>query len=406
MALFIPPLINQNLTLPNTSFVQSLNKNNEATETTNSSNQVLLTDNRIKAKLVEGLKKDSLIENNVSVTKMSVKLIPDYKSDTFSVRFYMAWSNSGSRYNVSYSIKASDEVEKESSTDFMLTHNEESNLGFADKEFHSVNLSKSLPYSKLKTLSFVVRIRDKKTQFAFIVGDPEPYKTDLVLEPQFKEYIINLETGAEIDSDGSQKPVIKVVKFKPFDIEQGKHNRDLIEIDMTSDGFDNYSRIVFKPSTLTDIPLSDKIKSTDKLKMLFYQKEYFDYQTKKINRVDQKVYFDDHMYYDLDKKETFFGAGKNSRVGYVIPYIYDKDFFPKFTFQINQFKNMNLIWTKKIEKPYFKEGKGKVNLVINNDFEDPRIKKKQWKKIKQDFFEQPENSEITYEDLKKLGGNT
>lgn len=90
MALFIPPLINQNITLPNTNFVQSLNKNNETIETTNSSNQVLLTDNRIKAKLVEGLKKDSLIENNVSVTKMSVKLIPDYKSDTFSIRFYMA----------------------------------------------------------------------------------------------------------------------------------------------------------------------------------------------------------------------------------------------------------------------------------------------------------------------------
>lgn len=151
MALFIPPLINQNITLPNTSFVQSLNKNNETTEEIAVSNQAIITEN-VNAKFVTGVQIGTVIKES-KITKILVQLIPDYKTDTFSVRLLIEREKTSDSYFNDFSLRYSLQANDSSSN---KTTSEETFYGDKqEKWLYSTNFSEPLSYSDLNSLSFV-----------------------------------------------------------------------------------------------------------------------------------------------------------------------------------------------------------------------------------------------------------
>ena len=390
MALFIPPLINQNITLPNTSFVQSLNKYNETTEEIATSNQAIITEN-VTAKFVTGVQIGTIIKES-KITKILVQLIPDYKTDTFSVRLLIEREKTSDSYFNDFSLRYSLQANDSSSN---KTTSEETFYGDKqEKWLYSTNFSEPLSYSDLNSLSFVFWIDEIKNEYTFQLGKTDLYKTDLILNPEFQEYILKVQIGTEIDPSGTGRPILSPIKLKPYDIEQGKHNRNLVNVEMYSQDRP-FKRIFFKPIKATNIPISKEAKKTHELSLNFIGDNYYQ------SDAERTIYTDQYSFYDLDLKETHLGAGANSQMGYVIPYNYDKDFFPSIEFEVNQFKKFKFTWTKKILKPYFDGDKGKIKIAFKNNIENPYLYSDEWIKIKSDFFDKPENIDITFDDLIK-----
>ena len=84
----------------------------------------------------------------------------------------------------------------------------------------------------------------------------------------------------------------------------------------------------------------------------------------------------------------------------MIPYDYDKTFYPTFEFDLNQFKDLKLTWTQKINKPYFDNDKGIIKLKLENNNEKFELSNQNdWIKIYFDFFKDSENRNLDYQKL-------
>ena len=386
MALFIPPLINQNLTLPNTSFVQKTDKMVDK-KLTNRSNQIIIKNN-VKAKFIEGLDVNSIIKEDYLVTDINVQFIPDFVTDTFCVKLIMTWRNTNSNSNKDLPIKYS--IIANNSLDHKIDLTYDTNYGNVNEPFYSTDLKNPLPYSKLKNLSFIFWINGIKNHYVFVFDEERPYKNDFILYPEFKEYFLRIQTGTKINSKNRTEEILSTIRFKPYEIKQGKNNYNFLDVKMYTDD-KPFNRLLFKPFKISMLPFSIDDKTYDLRADLLTEKTTYEKR--------QTIYLNEHTFYDLKLKETRLGANKKSRVGYVVPYNYNRDFFPSFEFQINEFKKFKLSWTQKLTKSYFDENKGKIKMNLKVTLNIPRINVDQWKKIEYDFFEDLNNQDITFREL-------
>ena len=319
----------------------------------------------------------------------------DYKTDSFRIDFaYGAEKNSNypspdklRNAKLSISIQLNNDSDFYFNKDFQL--DEQGQLK-DDKTIHisSFDFNKQVKSSDLKSISFTFSVKadnyDAETsEYLFAIKEIENYKKEFIFEDYQKELKLDVESGFSYSSDNKVWRVFTPFIIKPVVLQQNQHNKVILEI--KEEKTSSFYRSSFKPQSLTGLPFKKGDQGKEKIDL-----EYN----------DGNINFVHNSYYDLAAKETKLGAGTNSHEGYVIPYNYDQDFYPEFDFDINQFSDLKLVWTQKIDKPYFDGNQGQIKLKVDTDDNPFRPNnKKDWIKIPANFFENPENQNLTYDDL-------
>ena len=398
MSLFIPnPLIINEDTL------RIINKPNFSNKIVRSTSQELYNDsnlltinNNIEVRYI-GPKSNSAIDSSYKILKPFIYFDVDFKTDIFRLKSGFNFENildpSKKRtYFVNYKIQANND--NKYSLD--ITKESNKNKNEAVETFYSINLNK-IKYSELKTLSVIMKFNEIKMEFAFKFNGFESYKNDLFLQPKFNEFKISLQSGikVEINYDPILEPIFNNIFLRPIKMEQNKNNKFLMNV-MIKNEFEVLRRDLFKPLKISGLPLSVN------------EKDKFEFQPGFDNVYrDNELVFLENSYYDLKAKKTKIGAGKNSDQGYVIPYNYTENFYPVLDFSLANLKNFKLTWVQKIDMPYFDPDnkKGIVKILINfNNNNNSNVS--EWNKIKNSFFDEEENKNITYtEFINKIKNN-
>lgn len=257
--------------------------------------------------------------------------------------------------------------------------------------FGSYEMKKILKFSQLKTLSFSFTVsadgyKPETSEYVLVFDQTNKYKKDLVLPENSDRFYISLHTSNWIDSDSSISYNSVKLELMPRVLSQGKHHEIFLGINnLGVSSSPSFYRIKINPKTISNIPFKKNNSENPK----------FD-----VSLSGSNVIFNQNTYYDFETRETKLGAGPNSHPGYVIPYDYDKTFYPTFEFDLNQFKDLKLTWTQKINKPYFDNDKGIIKLKLENNNEKFELSNQDdWIKIYFDFFKDSENRNLDYQKL-------
>lgn len=314
-----------------------------------------------------------------------VTLLWDHKTNIFKLDY-------STKNSESNKIEISIQINNDPNLNIRLFHNSRHPIVSLEKEIlNSFSFKKPLYFSELKTISVVTnhfyhKLPPTTEKFNIVVEKENEYKTDIQMNDISKKNVMSLfvQIGIKFAMYNPGQAIYKKVTIKPSLLSQGKNITNFADIDYGSQN--PFDRVTVNLQSISNLPLS-KYKLT----------------SLKVYENHNSIYFDKNMYYDLSKKETIEGFGNNSRPGYVVPYDFYGDIFPILTFDIDNFKNIKLSWTNKINKPYFDSDTGIINLDIKTDnTNDEELKEPNWA-IAHNFFEIAENQKLSYEEiLKKL----
>lgn len=250
-------------------------------------------------------------------------------------------------------------------------------LFFSDIKTISINIKYDYP------LNFYDNLNNEENHYIVKKRDDEVVNQKNI---QINQEKINFYLQSKSIFSGTNnevKHVYDVMKLEPIALQQNKHNIDFLNI--IHENITPFNRIPVNIKSISNIPFSMK-----------------EFKKIDVKSNQNKIYYDENNRYDVSKEMTINEFGKNSNIGYVVPYCFSGDIYPVLTFDIGPFKDIKLSWKQTFEKPYFYKNEGIIKLDIkrNNEIiEDEQNKK--LSTISQNFFEIEENKKLNYEEVLK-----
>lgn len=168
--------------------------------------------------------------------------------------------------------------------------------------------------------------------------------------------------------------------FSPRPYNQMEHNVTLFDIYIAND---NNNRKTAYDHGLANTKISYSSSSLPKSMNVGFFKTNLDDEGKpdyyyELNKRYEKLgefRITDHSYYDYETGKTKVGLNPGSKLGEIIPYSFEGDYTRKIKFDANaSFKDIEIMWTDRIEFPILENGGGLIRLDIDSNF-DAEVKK-------------------------------
>lgn len=353
---------------------------------------------QIKADIVDYTQTNRVLYRNTQRDSWFLILKWDSKTDTFIIEGHFDFDNN----KIGYNLGAKQYIRINNEHNFNINISKNSNKKFSFK-IVSKELSNKIIFSNIKSLSLHIEffnigfpwfnVPKKKNINIYLAFPPNVNheKKDIQIQEINKKQEFFIQNGIRF-SNSISNPIklYKKIVIHPLGLKSGQHNKKMLMIE-NHEGTP-FDRVNIKPKSIDNIPFT---KNTNN-KIIDLNTDHYG-----------NVIYDRNTFYDLNKKETIVGFGPNSNPGYVIPYDYSGTFFPVFTFDANEYKDIKISWPLKISKPFFDKKNSIVNIDFkhSNDNVDHLVNELKWLNVKHNFFDLIENKELTYnkllENLKK-----
>ncbi|MGZ9413725.1 MHO_1580 family protein [Mycoplasma sp. Z386] len=265
-------------------------------------------------------------------------------------------------------------------------------------------------FSDIKTLSLVSSIENKKEdplivtqlklvknpllQKDFFVDDSIKFKSVKALRTSSFSNTINDKYQNSYD-----KLLYNNLVFYPTKLKVGEYNETLFDVVAYNDAYNEElieRDLNLKPKFVENLPIENQ----EKLNLYFEKNDKVEFINGK--KVIGKIKIVDNTYYDFEKKTTVKGINSYSKRGFIIPYNFSGEIFPRIKIDINKdFEDITLSYKQKIKHKFLDKNDGKVKFYISS-YKEPRISEVDHYLIKNSQFKFLLDTTITLDGLKKL----
>lgn len=185
-------------------------------------------------------------------------------------------------------------------------------------------------------------IREQKTNKTFYLNDDSS-----IIETYSS---INFSQSYDGVKSSTEKSRVKILLKK---LTLGKHNVEMISFQNTP----NTPTPFIAGKTIEGLEMNTKKQNVKFTKSHLAQ----DIET----GIFGSVIFDHNTYYSFEDNQTYIGIGENSQKGYIVPYKFKGNLFPKLLLDIDFETDITIGYSNKINQAYFDKFSGKINLNIS-----------------------------------------
>ncbi|UWD34125.1 MHO_1580 family protein [Mesomycoplasma molare] len=347
-------------------------------------------------------KKKIVDKTNNSNERHFIEIKRNIKDDTFSIK-KIYFSREARKVNFKIQINntpidffVGKKIKKESFEEFIIPFLELEKYKFSNLKSMSLISEEEIKENERKSL-IVSQIKVNKkdlVQKEFFINDFINFKTIKAIK--LSSFINNINDKFQNKYDNY---IFNNIIFYPQKMLLGQHNEVLFKIVSFNEEYNKElldRDLSLLPKTVSNLPISNG----EKLNLYFEKNVEDEFILGK--KVVGKIKIADETYYDFQKKETIKGANENSKKGFIVPYNYSGELFPKIDLDINNdYKNITLAFKQKIKYKYLDKNNGRIKFNITS-YKEPRISESDHYFIKNKQFKYLLEANLTIEGLKNL----